>query len=323
MSRSRWKQLSAAACVILLSACATDGVSLRAGGPGGGGGGGAPPGGNPPGGGGGDAPAGRSFIGDGSITVSSDGTTMNTPSLLDKAEALPAVGGIVTRTTDVADSLLTTGNAVLPVVAGPVASVTQPLTASLPLGATLADTQLTGSGDAKLGLGVLSKDKQTGSVASLNVLSGGKALGVSVSPSSLTSVGGGLTSIVPVSVTAADHTVAGGASPVLGVGLLSKDPVAGSAASLHVLSDGKLVGVSGPSGASLTGSLTGSGSAGGAAGLVSGVTSTVSGVLGSSASLGGAGALLGASGSGSASVGATSGLGSTLGGLPVIGQIVR
>lgn len=233
--------LGAAACSVLLSACSSDGVSLSGGtghglttasnggssggdtgggsdtggsGTGDTGGGGSDTGGSNSGGsgtGGGSDTGGSGtgggeqagLLGDGAVTVTAGGTTVGTPPLLSTTGS-KTVDGVVAPVVSATNTLLSTGNAALPLAM--VADVANPVTSALPVNATVSNSQLTGnSQEQPIGVGILSTTPATGSLASVNVASGGKTADVSVLGNGVTSLPGGaaVTGAVTSTVTGA------------------------------------------------------------------------------------------------------------------------
>jgi hypothetical protein len=214
--------LSAAACSVLLSACATDGISF-AGGTGhgftsvdnndGGDNGGNDNGGGDDNTGGGDdsGSAQASLLGDGVVTVTATGTTVSTPSLLGQS-GIDALDQATSGITSTANTLLSKGNAALPL--GSVASAAQPVTSLLPVSAEVSNTQIGAPANQPVGVGILSDTPATGSLVGLNVANAGKTLSVTLPQNqALTSVSSVLGSAAPATgpVTSA---VSGLVSPV-------------------------------------------------------------------------------------------------------------
>lgn len=236
--------LGAAACSVLLSACATDGISF-AGGTGQGftTGGGSDTGGGDTGGGdtgGGDDSGGgtvapqASLLGDGVVTVTATGTTVSTPSLLGQS-GIDGLDQATSGVTSVANTLLSKGNAALPL--GSVAGAAQPVTSLLPVSAEVSNTQIGAAATQPVGVGILSDTPATGSLVGVNVANAGKTLSVTLPQNqALTSLSTAVGSAAPATgpVTSA---VSGLVSPVtdaLGLGGAT-DVLSGTGALTSVL----------------------------------------------------------------------------------------
>lgn len=283
--------IGVASCVVFLSGCSSGGFSLgssagsggggmvagggsgdgsggggsNTGGTGGGGtGGGGTPGGGTPGGGtpGGGTPGGSTTtagLGNGTVTVTAGGTTISTPPL----DNNPVTGPVVTAVNGITPPLVSAGNAILT----PVTNAVQPVTSNLPLTATVANASLGGAATQPIGLGVLSDNSVPGSVATVNLLSGGQAVNVSVTPDGLTNALAPATSGLPLTTTLGTQTLTGGtAQQPIGVSVLSPNQATGSAATVGALSGGNLA----------TASIT---TPGGTSALTGGAASALSPVL--------------------------------------------
>jgi hypothetical protein len=267
-SKQRWRTdmrtllfsklaIGVASCALLLSACGSDGgglslgagtgggsgVSSTGGGssgstngngdngsgsgstggptqPGGGGSSGGGAGGGSTGGGsnngGGATQASNNPLGDGIVTITADGTTVSSPPL----SGNPVTKGLLSVANNALNPIVTTGNALLPSAS---------LGAPLPLQAKASNTAINGSASEPLGLGLLAPTSASGTVASLNLLSGGKTAAVSILPNgtsgavnavtgSLTTLSGPLApTLAPAvsTVTAATAPVTSAVDPVL------------------------------------------------------------------------------------------------------------
>lgn len=235
--------LGAAACSVLLSACATDGISF-AGGTGHGfttgGGSDTGGGGGDNGGGGGDDSGGgtvapqASLLGDGVVTVTATGTTVSTPSLLGQS-GIDGLDQATSGITSVANTLLSKGNAALPL--GSVAGAAKPVTSLLPVSAEISNTQIGAQATQPIGVGILSDTPAAGSLVGLNVANAGKTVSVTLPQNqALTSLSSVLGSAAPATgpVTSA---VSGLVSPVtdaLGLGGAT-DVLSGTGALTSVL----------------------------------------------------------------------------------------
>jgi hypothetical protein len=245
MSSSNLKALlGAAACSVLLSACATDGISF-AGGTGQGfttgdnGGNNNGGGGDNGGGGGGDSGGGTvapqaSLLGDGVVTVTATGTTVSTPSLLGQS-GVAGLDQAASGVTAAADTLLSKGNAALPL--GTVASAAQPVTALLPVSAEVSNTQIGAAATQPVGVGILSDAPASGSLVGVNVANAGKTLSVTLPQSqALTSLSAAAGSATPAlaPVTSAVSGLVGPVTDALGVGGVT-DALSGTGALTDVL----------------------------------------------------------------------------------------
>jgi hypothetical protein len=161
--------------------------------------------------------------------------------------------------------LVTSGNALLT----PLAPSTQPLTAGIPADATAANVSLTNASGTEqpIGAAVLSRSAESGSLASVNLASGGQPATVSVLPSgvdgALATTGstlGGSSQLapataagLPVSATVASQPLTGGgtAQPI-GVSALSPTTANGTVLNADAVSGNQLLSVSSPKASDLT-----------------------------------------------------------------------
>ncbi len=244
--------LGVATCSVLLSACATDGISFSGGsgsgitGGGGSSNGGSGGGGSGNGGGSGGDTGGQAGLGDGSITVTANGTTVSTIPL---TTGNGTVGSLTSTVVSTADNLIASGNAALPLQ--PVAGAIAPATSSLPLSATIADTQLSGgTGTQPIGIGILSDNSVSGSIASVNLGSAGKTASITVLGNGVSSIPGSGTVTDPANTAVAavmgatsgllngtsslanatvqQNTLVNGDNPLIGASLASPNQSQGS-----------------------------------------------------------------------------------------------
>lgn len=162
-------------------------------------------------------------------------------------------------------------------------------------------TILGANGDGgPLGVSVLSPTQQTGSVATVGVLSGGSVATVSTGTPT-TAVGnasGPANGLLGVTVGGSQLIGSGSGNPAIDLNVLSSGSASGTAVTGNVLSNGQPLGLG----------VNGGAVAGGAnpvSGLVTGVTGTVGGVLGGATG----------SGTGAGATGALGGVTGTVGGL--------
>jgi hypothetical protein len=107
-------------------------------------------------------------LGNGTVTITAGGTTVSTPPL----DSNPVTGGLLNVANNALNPIVTAGNALLPTVA---------LSAPLPVQGKVASATVGGS-SAPLGVGLLAPSTASGSIAGINLLSGGKTAAVSVLP---------------------------------------------------------------------------------------------------------------------------------------------
>lgn len=128
---------------------------------------------NGSGGNGGGSQAANTPLGNGLVTITADGTTVSSPPLTGNA----VTGGVFSVANTALNPIVTAGNALLPSAS---------LGVPLPLQAKASGTTINGVSSEPVGLGLLAPTTTTGTVASLNLLSGGKTAAVSILPKGTT-----------------------------------------------------------------------------------------------------------------------------------------